>query len=137
MKRSEPAPPANQETINPARNFSIPPADRVRALAGAPAYIVRLRFIEDHEEKFVRKVAEAMRESQHAVDLALARIDLGRLNRAIDSHNRYYPIEANLPIDLTTGLPRHSRGGLFQPRTPWTEERLLAEARDLLAHRPG
>lgn len=130
MKRSEPPP---FETSNPARNFTIPLADRIRALGGAPAYITRLRFIEDHEETFVRKVADAMAKSPAAVDLALARIDLQRLNRSIESHNRYYPIEANLPIDLTTGLPRHARGGLFRPRAKWTEARLLSEARALLS----
>jgi hypothetical protein len=125
VKRSEPS---NIETSNPARNFTIPLADRIRALGGAPAYVTRLRFIEDHEEKFVHKVAEAMRESPEAVALAMARIDLARLNRAIDSHNRYYPIEANLPIDMTTGLPRN-RGGVFKPMQLWTEARLLDEAR--------
>ena len=29
--------------------------------------------------------------------------DLARLNDLIGRHNRYYPIEANLPIDVRTG----------------------------------
>ncbi len=35
------------------------------------------------------------------------------LNELIDKHNRYYPIEANLPIDVRTGrlLDRGRRCG--------------------------
>ena len=121
-----------KETANPARNFHVPLADRIRAMGGAPAYVTRLRFIEDQEEKLLVSLARALRESERDAELALAKFELERLNRAIENHNRYFPIEANLPIDLRTGLPRHGQKP-FEARPRWTPERALAEARGLVA----
>jgi hypothetical protein len=112
--------PPNQ-TLAPPRNFTISIADRVRAAQGPPAYMRRKRHIEDLDAMLRAAVAEAL---THAVEqgeravargrgpvdpVAIARRALGedpaiakvlaQLNRLITDHNRYYPVEANLPVD--------------------------------------
>jgi len=59
-------------------------------------------------------------------------VDLAKLNRAIDEHNRNFAMEANLHIDVETGRPRVA-DGLFEPMEPWTEERFMQAAEDLRA----
>jgi hypothetical protein len=97
-------------TFAPARNFTIPLAARVRAAAGPPAYSVRKRRIEDLESELVEAIGEAL---AAAPDVASARrvlegcrsIErlLRELTGLVAAHNRYYPIEANLPLDPKTG----------------------------------
>jgi hypothetical protein len=108
--RSEPGPrghpgaPARPpETFSPARNFSLPLAQRIgAAVAGPPAFAVRLRKIEDLRESLLEEIALAERESLDTVPARVVR-DLERLNRLIEEHNFAYPIERNLPLDLATG----------------------------------
>ncbi len=119
-------------TATPARNFTISFEDRVRAYGEAPAYARRLRGIEDTVERALDDLLAALDESMAAAQRVLARVDLAKLNRAIAEHNRSYPMEANLPIDVETGRPRLA-GGLFEPMDPWTQERLLQAAEDLRA----
>lgn len=86
-----------RETAAPDRNFTIPTEERVRAVvAGPPAYVRRLRIIEDLEAAIVRLLASGQHERK-------ATCLLGRLNDLVSRHNRYYPIEANLAIDTRTG----------------------------------
>jgi hypothetical protein len=89
------------------RNFSVSTAERVRALIGGPpAYALRRRRIEDLEAWIVRSIREYEAKGSR-VDLASPPAPLGRamatLVRLVESHNRYYPIEASLPIDVATG----------------------------------
>ena len=111
----------SNETLAPPRNFTISTADRVRAAQGPPAYMRRKRQIEDLDAMLRAAVAEAL---THAVEQAARAAQRGRaavdpvavahraldddpavrkvlaeLNRLIAAHNRYYPIEANLPVD--------------------------------------
>jgi hypothetical protein len=93
------------DTAAPARNFTIATEDRVRAVvAGPPAYVRRLRAMEDLEAAIVRILASGQLERE-AIWL------LEQLNDLVSRHNRYYPIEANLPIDPRTGelLDRNGR----------------------------
>lgn len=120
------------DTSTPARNFTIRFEDRVRSYGEAPAYARRLRGIEDTVERTLDDLRTALDESMAAAHRVLARVDLTKLNRAIAEHNRSYPIEANLPIDVETGRPR-LRDGLFEPIEPWTEERFMQTAEDLRA----
>ena len=87
------------DTAAPPRNFTLSLEDRLRAYAqGVPSYIRRRRRIEDLEERLIRRLSAAdAPASAEIVD------DLAQLNDLIGRHNRYYPIEANLPIDVRSG----------------------------------
>jgi hypothetical protein len=110
------------ETLAPIRNFSISTADRVRAAAGPPAYMRRKRHIEDLTASLGEAVAAAIARTGGDIDAARRDAEgsaaigkaLRELNRLIAAHNRYYPIEANLPIDPTTRV-QLDRGRPWQP----------------------
>ncbi|MCC7368465.1 MAG: hypothetical protein IT306_08585 [Chloroflexi bacterium] len=89
--------------------------DRVRALAvgGAPAWSRRLKRIHELTDAADEQLALSWRtaarkargnarrfaaEWQRVVD----GIDFSQINELIDHHNRYFPIEANLPMDVKT-----------------------------------
>ena len=110
------------ETLAPIRNFSISTADRVRAAAGPPAYMRRKRHIEDLTASLGEAVAAAIARAGGDIDAARRDAEgsaaigkaLRELNRLIAAHNRYYPIEANLPLDPTTRV-QLDRGRPWQP----------------------
>src|SRR5262245_51605323 len=114
------------------RNFTVTSDERVRALIGGlPAYVRRRRRIEDIEAAIVHRLRAHAARTGRPIDpgappAALARA-LVSLRDLVDAHNRYYPIEANLPIDRATG-------GLLECGKPWepmalpTWEALLARA---------
>jgi len=90
------------DTAAPPRNFTLSIEDRLRAYAqGVPGYIRRRRRIEDlvarlrllpeREIDLLGRAAELMEVAEVAL-----------LNDLIAKHNRYYPIEANLAIDVKT-----------------------------------
>jgi hypothetical protein len=125
-------------SIDPPRNFSISTEERVRALAvGVPAYAARKRRIEDAYEGFVHTLValhdalEARTLPERECELALlteARtFDLAAVNRLIEVHNRYYPIEADLPIDPLTGVFL-MREEPWQPEPSLSAEGLVASA---------
>jgi hypothetical protein len=135
-------------SADPPRNFTLRVDERIRALTiGVPAYASRKKHIEDLEERFVKTlvtlhdtlVAKQMkhggRRDDAAVAVALAEkaasIDLKKLNSLVAAHNRYYPMEANLPMDMRTG-EYLVYGRRWVPEEPWTAERLLACARAIL-----
>jgi hypothetical protein len=100
------------DTVTPPRNFTLSVEDRLRAYAqGVPSYIRRRRRIEDLEAKLIAKLAAADAPAEVAASPAVTE-DLARLNDLIARHNRYYPIEANLPIDVRTGR-------LLERGAPW------------------
>lgn len=90
-------------------------ADRVRALAvgGAPAWSRRLKRIHDltasltvrlQGEWHLQAVAargDRARFAEHWQRLATS-FDFAKINDLIEKHNRYFPIEANLPMDVKT-----------------------------------
>jgi hypothetical protein len=105
-----------------------PSADEVvRAYTqGVPGYIRRRRRIEDLEERLLAAIraadqpADATSSAEFAAELAL-------LNDLIGRHNRYYPIEANLPIEVRTGRLL-DRGVPWRPLAAVTTADLLARA---------
>src|SRR3954469_11440660 len=97
-----------QDTALLPRNFTLGAADRVRALvAGPPAYALRKRRIEDLEAEIVRFIGALEAKTKEPIDPVAppTRIvrSYERLAELIAAHNRYYPIEANLAVDVRTG----------------------------------
>ncbi len=104
-------------------------------VTGPPAYMRRLRAIEDLEQAIVDTLARSgRRAAQSGLDreeqmraCPPARL-LEQLTILVMQHNRFYPIEANLPFDMKTGR-------LLERGKPWTRmavftfEALVEEAR--------
>jgi hypothetical protein len=136
-------------SADPPRNFTLSVDDRIRALTiGAPAYATRKKHLEDLEERHVRALV-ALHDAlvaKHAgrpdLDELVTRalhekastFDVKRMNTLVETHNRYYPIEANLAMDLRTGEYK-IYGKRWLPEEPWSVERLVARARSVLASR--
>jgi hypothetical protein len=128
------------DTSAPVRNFTVSVDERVRAIAGGPpAYMRRKRTIEDLERAIVRTLAERCAEAiargidarSHARDSAPARA-IERLEDLVARHNRWYPIEANLPMHPRTGEVVDRTGEPWRPmRAPGVED-LIARALDVL-----
>ena len=123
MSKLEPATAA--ATVAPPRNFTLSIEDRLRAYAqGAPGYIRRRKRIEDLEERLRAKVAEAQ-DPRALLAMEDFAADLALLNDLIGRHNNYYPIEANLPVDVRTGRLLE-RGMPWRPLSSVTPQDLLA-----------
>jgi hypothetical protein len=123
----EKAPREAVDTAAPQRNFTLSVEQRIAALmSGPPPYAVRLRKIEDLEAELVRTLAE--RDAQ-TIPIAVAR-GIEELNRLIADHNRYYPVECNLPMDAASGQLMEM-GEPWKPRPSTTIDGLwkLARAR--------
>ena len=112
----------------------------LRAAGGPLLYMRRLRHIEDltrrHEcalaERHVELAASTSPASFPAAWRAEAAAwDFEDVNRLIRQHNRWYPVEAQLPMDPRTG-DYALVGGRPYPRQPldaaWALERYPAEA---------
>jgi hypothetical protein len=104
------------ELLPPSAHFTLSLAEKVRARGGLPEHLWRLGLI----ERLIGRCLGELREAADPRRLA-ATLDLQRLNQLIDKHNRYYPIEANLPIDPRNGGPRG-----FRPMDAVTPDWLLA-----------
>ena len=96
------------------RNFSADPARQLAALAGPLAWMTRLREIEVqtqvHEAELERAWRELAAECGHDRSAFAARWrataerwNFVEVNDLIDRHNRYFPAEARLPMDVRTG----------------------------------
>jgi hypothetical protein len=84
----------------------------LRAAGGPLLYMRRLRQIEEatrrHEEALAeRRAALAATTSTGGLDAAwraeAEAWDFAEINRLIEQHNRWYPVEAQLPMDPRTG----------------------------------
>jgi len=138
-------PPTAMNSADPIRNFSLTVDERIRALTiGVPAWAARKRKIEDDEEKFVTdlialydKLVAKGAMSMMEIDLMLAttanQIDFTKVNKLIVDHNRYYPIEANLPMDRKGNYLVYGR--IWFRDEPMTGVRILAETRKRIAAR--
>jgi len=116
------------DTVSPPRNFTLSIEERLRAYAqGAPGYIRRKRRIEDLEDRLIRQLAAAPTPAQTAASAEVV-ADLALLNDLIAKHNRYYPIEANLPIDVQTRRLVERGGTPWRPLPAVTVADLLARA---------
>jgi hypothetical protein len=132
-------PTSTVRTAAPARNFTIPTEAQTRAvITGPPAYMLRKRRIEDMEEALVAKLVDLAEQSrsEHPDDHHAARaafvcaarvLDLAPINALLEKHNKYYPCEANLPLDPKTGALL-DRGRPWKPLEPYTVEGLVARA---------
>jgi hypothetical protein len=115
------------DLVAPPGNFKLSVEERLRAYTqGPPGYMRRRRRIEDLEARLLDKVAAA---EAPAVTASSAEVEaeLALLNDLVARHNRYYPIEANLPIDIRTGR-LIERGEPWRPLPPVTAAALLARA---------
>lgn len=137
--------PSALNSADPVRNFSLTVDERIRALTiGVPAWAARKRRIEDEEAHHVGELLElhdrldaqrcATAELDAALFAAARAIDLAPLNDRVRAHNRYYPVEANLPMDRKTGAYL-VYGRPWLPEEPYSAERLVALARTALARR--
>ncbi|HZU85162.1 MAG TPA: hypothetical protein VE987_19655 [Polyangiaceae bacterium] len=116
------------DTLCPVGPFVLSTEERVRAaMTGPPAYVRRLRAIEDLEQAIVREL-EACARADAALPAAAADA-LARLNELIVRHNRYYPIEADLPVHLRTGELLERTGEPWRPRPARSLDELTAIAR--------
>ena len=127
-KKTEPAPRSQPiDTVAPPRNFTLSLEERLRAYAqGVPGYMRRRRRIEDLEAKLIEKLAAAPAPAEAAATAEVV-ADLALLNDLIDRHNRYYPIEAQLAIDVRTRR-LVERGAPWRPLPSVTAADLLARA---------
>jgi hypothetical protein len=111
-------------TALPPRNFTISIEQRMTALvAGVPAYMARKRRIEDLEEKLIEALSELS--PGQPLPRNFER-ELRKVNVLIADHNRYYPLESNLPIDVKTGQLLDVDGEPWKP-LPETTVASLAE----------
>lgn len=94
------------------------------------AYMRRLRDIEDEEARQMRALAAAREEAATDEEWleVVAAWDFGRLNRLVEAHNAYYPIEAGVPMNPRTGTwARDWRRPLYD--AGWILERFPTAAR--------
>jgi hypothetical protein len=142
VKRPSPsAGAAPAETAAPARNFALPVEQRLRAaVGGPPAYIRRKRAIEDLRQGIVRELAghcaAAMSCGADAALHARAQVParkLERLRELVEQHNRWYPIEADLPMHPRTGQLLERTGEPWRPMDNPTLDGLVALARHVAA----
>jgi hypothetical protein len=82
-----------------------PEPDRYLASLGGPLpFMRRLRQIDDEIEAVTIRLAQAYaeRKDEAAWRRTAERWDFGEINDLIERHNRWYPIEARLPMDPRT-----------------------------------
>jgi hypothetical protein len=84
------------------RAFRADAANYLSSLAGPPPYMQRLREIEASVEAHERRLAEAYAERRADWVVAAERWDFADVNELIDKHNRWFPMEARLPMDPKT-----------------------------------
>ena len=88
------------------RNFSPDAGSYLASLGGPLPYMVRLREIAARIERHERELAELYAELGDDANLWRARAeryDFTEVNALIEQHNRWYPVEARLPMDPRTG----------------------------------
>jgi len=107
-------------------------AERIRALvAGPPAYVLRRRRIEDLEAAILKAIRTHQTKtgpvSPSSPPPAVKRW-YTLLHELIEAHNRYYPIEAVLPIDAITGALLDFGGRPWEPMPIPTLPELIERA---------
>ncbi len=132
-------------SADPPRNFSLPTEERIRALTiGVPAWSARKKRIEDMEEELVGKLValydatlakgETAEAARALVKARTVAFDLRKLRSLVADHNRWYPIEANLPMDPATG-DYVVRGRKWSPAPEPSHEAIVARFDEILAAR--
>lgn len=136
MSEPKRAPPTLAELSRPI-NFKLTLEEQLRGLEGLPSYLVRKRRIEETIEKLVGKLRRMRTRAWEAwpdrPELATAQffdeanaLSLESLAQLIRSHNQYYPIEANLPIEVRTGYYLERGGERWRPMRMLRLDDLLA-----------
>ena len=132
-------------SADPPRNFTLTVDERIRALTiGAPAYAVRKRKIEETGERWVRELCalhaaltakgRAPVEIERALERKAQSYDYAKQNELVATHTRWYPVEANLPVDPRTG-GYLVYGRPFCKEAEYTPARILRRTRERLAER--
>jgi hypothetical protein len=88
------------------RNFRADAGSYLASLGGPLPYMIRLREIAARVERHERELAELYAElgdDASAWRREAERYDFTELNALIEQHNRWYPVEARLPMDPRTG----------------------------------
>ena len=125
------------------RNFSLSVEGYARSIAGPPAYVQRLRQIEDEIAAHAERLEVAWLELCQAVlepdererrwrDLA-SRWSFDAVNDLIDRHNRWYPAEARLAMSPRTGdfVPVGGRPYRIEPLdVQWVLDRFPPRGRE-------
>lgn len=136
--------PSALNSADPSRNFTLTVDERIRALTiGVPAWAARKRKIEDDQQRLVGELLElhdtlaatkrTAEEIERALLTAATALDLTKLNELVGSHNRYYPIEANLPMDRRGNYLVYGR--VWKPEEPYSAVRLVALTRARIEER--
>ncbi|MBX3233029.1 MAG: hypothetical protein KIT84_12735 [Labilithrix sp.] len=144
MKRDSDRPTA-LNSADPIKNFTLTTDERIRALTiGVPSWAARKRKIEDDEARHVKELVElydtlvAKKKTLQQIELGLisaaTALDLDKLNALVDKHNKYYPIEANLPMERATGAYL-VYGKRWEPEPLYTPARLVGLARSAILAR--
>jgi hypothetical protein len=86
------------------RRFRAEPDRYLASLGGPLPFMRRLRQIDDEIESLTIRLGQAYAERKDAAAWRrlAERWDFGEVNELIERHNRYYPIEARLPMDPRT-----------------------------------
>lgn len=88
------------------RNFGADAGSYLASLGGPLPYMARLREIaarvERHERELSARLADVGDDARVRREQA-ERCDFTEVNALIEQHNRWYPVEARLPMDPRTG----------------------------------
>jgi len=129
------------------RHFRSSPEAYLASAGGPLPYMLRLRSIEERTAEHAEALADAWRALADECDADAARFSrrwrstarryaFDEINDLIDRHNRWYPIESNLPMDPRTGDYRLVNGRDYR-RAPldvdWILERYPPSLTEVLA----
>lgn len=131
----------------------IPVSDQIRALAvgGAPAWSRRLKRIYDLTDAVTTELEQDWHDlaAECGSDRArfaeewrrhVAAVNLEPINDLISRHNRYFPAEANLPMDVRTHDYVDFGGGDYRRRpldAAWILDRFPPDLAAALGHEPA
>ena len=85
------------------RNFRVETDNYLASVGGPLPYMQRLRQIEDEIEAHLARLTAAYAEAAAGTRAeTAARWNFGEVNDLIERHNRWYPVEARLPMNPRT-----------------------------------
>lgn len=114
------------------RNFRPDAGGYLASLGGPLPYMARLRELDALTAQHEEALAEARERYDEGTWHELVRTwDFGEVNDLIERHNRWYPAEARLPMDPTTGDYALVNGRSYRRRpldASWALERFPSRA---------
>ena len=107
-------------------SFKITLDEYLKAMDGPPAWVMRLKRIEDWMDQTSARVHKdwvemALENFDNSENFRrewmrfIENFDFSQINKWIGDHNEYFPIEANLPYDIRTGKMLYG-GGPFRKK---------------------